>query len=61
MKLHFSHNGKQFFFATFSVSERRKLLSRIVEGQKYPKLTACGELVQAALLAVHQVWPSAGI
>ena len=61
MKLHFSHKGKQFFFATFSVSERRKLLSRIVEGQKYPKLTACGELVQAALLAVHQVWPSAGI
>ena len=43
MKLHFSHNGKQFFFATFSVSERRKLLSRIVEGQKYPNLTACGE------------------
>ena len=61
MKLHFSHNGKQFFFATFSVSERRKLLSRIVEGQKYPKLTAFGELVQATLLAVHEVWPSAGI
>lgn len=61
MMLRFSRKGKQFFFATFSLEGRRKLLSRIVEGQRYPELFACGELVQAALLAVHEVWPAAGI
>ena len=61
MMFRFSRNGKQFFFATFSLERRRKLLSRIVEGQRYPELSACGELVQAALLAVHEVWPAAGI
>ena len=61
MMLRFSRKGKQFFFATFSLEGRRKLLSRIVEGQRYPELSACGELVQAALLAVHEVWPAAGI
>ena len=59
--LRFSRKGKQFFFVTFSLEGRRKLLSRIVEGQRYPELFACGELVQAALLAVHEVWPAAGI
>ena len=61
MMFRFSRKGKQFFFVTFSLERRRKLLSRIVEGQRYPELSACGELVQAALLAVHEVWPAAGI
>ncbi len=57
MKLEFARHGKQFFFVTMVVAERRPVLSRVVSENLRPELTALGEIVKAGLLAVHKVWP----
>jgi len=59
MKLEYAKHGRQFFFITLAVAERRAVLSRLVAGEKRPVLTALGALVAAALRAVHRVWPAA--
>lgn len=59
MNLAFSHNGKRFFFITLALEGRPEVLSELVGEQSRPKLTALGEIVKAAFVAVHQVWPAA--
>ena len=59
MKLRFSHAGRQFFFITLVVAERREVLSRIVDEKSRPELTRLGEIVFFALRAIHRVWPAA--
>lgn len=61
MKLNFSHSGRQFFFITLVVAERREVLSRVVDERSRPELTRLGEIVQFALRAVHRVWPAATV
>ena len=61
MKLAFSHSGRQFFFVTLVVAERREVLSRIVDEKSRPELTQLGEIVQFALRAIHRVWPAATV
>ena len=61
MKLNFSHSGRQFFFITLVVAERREVLSRVTDGRSRPELTRLGEIVQFALRAVHRVWPAATV
>ena len=61
MKLAFSHSGRQFFFITLVVAERREVLSRVVDESSRPELTRLGEIVQFALRAVHRVWPAATV
>ena len=56
MKLEYARHGLQFFFVTMVVAERRPELSRIVSEKSRPELKPLGELVVAALRAVHQVW-----
>ena len=56
MKLEYARHGLQFFFITMVVAERRPVLSRIVGEKSRPELKPLGELVAAALRAVHQVW-----
>ena len=59
MNLAFSHTGKRFFFITLALEGRPDVLSKLVGEQSRPKLTALGEIVKAAFVAVHQVWPAA--
>ena len=61
MKLAFSHSGRQFFFVTLVVAERREVLSRVVDERSRPELTRLGEIVQFALRAVHRVWQAATV
>ena len=61
MKLNFSHSGRQFFFITLVVAERREVLSRVVDERSRPELTRLGEIVQFALRAVHRVWSAATV
>ena len=56
MRLEYSRAGKQFFFVTLGVAERRPVLSRLVDEKSRPGLTELGEMVKAALRAVHRVW-----
>lgn len=58
MLLNYSKRGRQFFFVTMTVAGRRQILSRIAPDGSVA-LTAVGEVVKAALLAVHRVWPTA--
>ncbi len=53
MKLGFRRHGKQFFFFTACLEGRPQVLSRLVEGEKWPLLLPPGEGVKNALLAVH--------
>ena len=55
MKLSYSHSGRQFFFLTLTVVGRRKILSQLVDEKTRPLLTEVGEVVKAALLALHVV------
>ena len=55
MKLDYSHSGRQFFFVTLTVAGRAKILSKLVDETARPALSAVGEVVKAALLALHQV------
>ena len=61
MKLAFSHSGRQFFFVTLVVAERREVLSRVTDERSRPELTRIGEIVQFALRAIHRVWPAATV
>lgn len=61
MKLAFSHSGRQFFFVTLVVAERREVLSRVTDERSRPALTRIGEIVQFALRAIHRVWPAATV
>ena len=40
---------------------RRPLLSQLLPGKRRPQLLPLGECVQAGLLAIHKVYPAAGI
>ena len=59
MNLAFTHTGKRFFFITLALEGRPEALSELVDEQSRPRLTALGEIVKAAFVAVHQVWPAA--
>lgn len=72
MKLEYAKRGRQFFFVTLVVAERRQVLSSIAEleasGQAgasgragLPALLPLGEIVVAALRAIHRVWPAVTI
>ena len=72
MKLEYAKRGLQFFFVTLVVAERRQVLSSIAEleasGQAgasgragRPALLPLGEIVAAALRAIHRVWPAVTI
>ena len=61
MKLEYSKRGLQFFFITLVVAERRPVLSRIVDEKSRPALMDLGEIVVAALRAVHRTWNAATI
>ena len=72
MKLEYAKRGRQFFFVTLVVAERRQVLSSIAEleasGQAgasgragRPALLPLGEIVAAALRAIHRVWPAVTI
>ena len=58
MRLEYSRAGKQFFFVTLGVAERRPVLSRLIDEKSRPELTKLGEMVKAALRALHRVWPA---
>ena len=61
MKLDYSHSGRQFFFVTLTVAGRAKILSKLVDETARPALSAVGEVVKAALLALHQVNKAVGV
>ena len=72
MKLEYAKRGLQFLFVTLVVAERRQVLSSIAEleasGQAAaagraarPALLPLGEIVAAALRAIHRVWPAVTI
>ena len=55
MRFPLIHTGRRFFFFTFVVEGRRKVLSRLERGAKRPALTALGERVKAVWAALHRV------
>ena len=61
MKLDFHRMGQKLFFVTFAVEGRRPVLSRLVDEKSRPQLLPMGEVVRAALRALHLVRASAGI
>ena len=72
MKLEYAKRGLQFFFVTLVVAERRQVLSSIAELEASgrgatagraarPALLPLGEIVAAALRAIHRVWPAVTI
>ena len=61
MKLDFHRIGQKLFFVTFAVEGRRPVLSRLVDEKSRPQLLPTGEVVRAALRALHLVRASAGI
>jgi len=58
MRLEYSRAGKQFFFITLGVAERRPVLSRLIDEKSRPELTKLAEMIKAALRALHRVWPA---
>jgi len=58
MRLDYAKGGLQFFFVTLASAERRAVFSRLVAEGGRPELSDIGELVRAALRAVHRVWPA---
>ena len=58
MRLDSTKGGLQFFFVTLASAERRAVFSRLVSEGGRPELSDIGELVRAALRAVHRVWPA---
>lgn len=61
MKLDFHRIGQKLFFVTFAVEGRRPVLSRLVDEKSRPQLLPTGEVVRAALRALHLVRASTGI
>ena len=55
MRFPLIHTGRRFFFFTFVVEGRRKVLSRLERGAKRPALTALGERVKAVWAALHRI------
>ena len=55
MRFPLIHTGRRFFFFTFVVEGRRKVLSRLERGARRPALTALGERVKAVWAALHRV------
>ena len=60
MKLEVHRNGTKLFFITFAVKGRRPILSRLVDERSRPELLPLGELVKAAIRALHLVRPAIG-
>lgn len=60
MKLAVHRNGTKLFFITFAVKGRRPLLSRLVDEKSRPALLPLGELVKAAIRALHLVRAAIG-
>ncbi len=61
MKLDFHRIGVKLFFVTFAVEGRRPVLSRLVDEKSRPQLLPMGEVVRAALRALHLVREAIGI
>lgn len=61
MKLQYIHSGRQFFFVTIALEGRPKALSRLVDERRRPALLPPGEMVKAALVAMHGVFPAAAL
>ena len=61
MKLDFHKIGVKLFFVTFAVEGRRPVLSKLVDEKSRPQLLPMGEVVRAALRALHQVRETIGI
>ena len=61
MKLDFHRIGIKLFFVTFAVEGRRPVLSRLVDEKSRPQLLPMGEVVRAALRALHLVREAIGI
>jgi len=57
MQLQFSHASLRFFFITVALEGRPRTLSRLVDETSRPALLPAGEVVKAALLAYHKVYP----
>jgi len=55
VKLCYSHSGRQFFFITLTTVGRAKVFSQLVDEATRPRLSAIGEVVKAALLALRRV------
>lgn len=55
MRFPLIHTGRRFFFFTFVVEGRRKVLSCLERGAKRPALTALGERVKAVWAALHRI------
>ena len=60
MKLEVHRNGTKLFFITFAVKGRRPILSRLADEKSRPKLLPLGELVKAAIRALHLVRAAIG-
>ena len=60
MKLAVHRNGTKLFFITFAVKGRRPLLSRLMDGKSRPALLPLGEVVKAAIRALHLVRAAVG-
>ena len=61
MKLDFHRIGVKLFFVTFAVEGRRPMLSKLVDEKSRPQLLSIGEVVRAALRALHLVRETIGI
>lgn len=60
VKMQFDKSGRRFFFLTFAVQGRRKVLSRVEEREGMAatvELSAAGEAVAALWKGVHGRWP----
>ena len=60
MKLDVHRNGVKLFFITFAVMGRMPVLSRLVDENSRPLLLPLGELVTAAIRALHLVRAAVG-
>ena len=61
MRLKVHRNGVKLFFLTFTVLERKPILSQLVDERSRPALSPLGEIVKLGLLAIHKHYPAAGI
>ena len=55
MRFPLIHTGRRFFFFTFVVEGRRRVLSRLERGARRPVLTALGERVKVVWAALHGI------
>ena len=60
MKLEVHRNGTKLFFITFAVKGRRPILSRLADEKSRRELLPLGELVKAAIRALHLVRAAIG-